>query len=215
MSADVDTTKPWPHWMLDHMLQDDADSMENLIWSVGGSPPYGGISYEEAAAVYALIEDFRGPGRASPARFEAARRFLKQDPHRARMLELFRCYDAIVSDPGAYAQAATDEGLEIATQMHEQAAIGLFQLFHAGVLIRAGKNAAAAERTVEALENLLQAAEGRPACAHRVESAAQNAVVLTAMAGDRARAGELLADLSEVLPAKASDQLRRWLAAQK
>lgn len=215
MPADVDTTKPWPHWMLDYMLQDDEESMEDLIWSVGGSPPYGGISYEEAAAVYELIEDFRGPGRASAARYDAVRKFLKKHPDRERMLELFRCYDEIVSDSESYPQAVADKGLAIATEMGEQAAVGLFQLFQAGVMIRAHQNAAAAKRTIEALENLLQAAASRPACAHRAESAAQNAVALTALGGDRTRAAELLEDLSEVLPASASDQLRRWLATQK
>ena len=72
----------------------------------------------------------------------------------------------------------------------------------------------AAKLTLEALGDLLTAAEKDPACSHRVAQAAQNAVTLTAMAGDKPRAAELLDSLSEVLPAQIVGQLRRWLAQQ-
>jgi hypothetical protein len=52
------TTLPWPHWMLRYVSSDDPEAMSDLEWSVGGSPPYGGVSYDEASAVY---DPARGP----------------------------------------------------------------------------------------------------------------------------------------------------------
>jgi hypothetical protein len=81
-------------------------------------------------------------------------------------------------------------------------------------MAREGQNAEAANFTLEALDSLLTAAEDNPASRKRVEQAVQNAVALTALAGDVPRARELFEMLSEVLPAEARDQIGRWLAAQ-
>ncbi len=76
MPKNTDSSKAWPYWMLRYMMKDDEQAFEDLVWSVGGSPPYGGISYEEAKVVYHLIEDYRGKGMASPARYKAVRKFV-------------------------------------------------------------------------------------------------------------------------------------------
>jgi hypothetical protein len=81
-----DSSKPWPYWMLRAMMSDDKQGFSDLVWSVFGSPPYGGISYEEAGAVYDLIEDFRGSGMASGARYDAVRSVLREHPERERVL---------------------------------------------------------------------------------------------------------------------------------
>jgi len=212
--TDTDSSKPWPYWMLRHMMADDDQSFWDLVWSVGGSPPYGGISYEEAGSVYELIENFRGKGVATPQHYQAVRKHLKDHPDRMRMLDLFHCYDEIVSNSEAYPMALADKGLAIARTMKEPAAIGLFLLFQAGVLTRDGKNAQAAALTLEAMDPLLKAAEEDEAMGKRAMQAAQNAVALTALAGDRRKAGKLVDDFSELLPQEAQTQLRRWLAQQ-
>jgi hypothetical protein len=215
MTANPDTSKAWPHFMLRYMMQADEESFNDLIWSVGGSPPYGGVSYEEAGAVYELIEDYRGKGEASPERFDAVRRFISGHTERERVLDLFQCYDRIVSASDSYSQDVVDEGLAIARSTADPATIGLFSLFHAGILSRDGHNAAAADLTLEALDALLMAADENPASRTRVEQAAQNAVALTAMGGDLPKARQLLETLSEVMPGEAATRLHRWIAAQK
>ena len=215
MSEVVDTARPWPHWMLDHMLRDDEATLQALLASVARSPPDGGIAPDEAGAVRELVEAYRGAGRAPEACYDAVRPFLRRQPERLRMLELFRCYDAIASRPDGYPLSAADEGLAIAQAMREPAAVGLFQLFQAGVSIRAGAHEDAAQRSLEALEMLLQAASARPACAPRIRAAARNAVLLTARGGDAAAAVTLLSHLSEALPAELLAELHGWLAAPR
>jgi hypothetical protein len=88
-------------------------------------------------------------------------------------------------------------------------------LFGAGIMSRERRNADAARVTLEALDLLLMAADENPAARRRVEQAAQNAVALTALAGDVPRASELLDTLADVLSAESATQLRRWIAAQR
>lgn len=215
MSTNIDSSLGWPHWMVRYMLHDSAEALEDLIWSVGGSPPYGGISWEEAAAVFELVENFRGKGMASAAHYAAVRKLVRSHPERQRVMDLFQCYDEIVSASDGYSRTVADKGLAIAESIGEPAPIALFKLYQAGVAGRVGQNAEAAALTVEALELFLGAVEQDPGLAQRVAAAAQNAIALTAMAGDRARAAKLLDDLSEVLAPGAEAQLRRWLAAQR
>jgi hypothetical protein len=215
MSANIDSSLGWPHWMVRYMLHDSADALEELIWSVGGSPPYGGISYEEAAAVFQLVENFRGKGMASPAHYAAVRKLIRGHRERERVMDLFECYDEIVSASDTYSRATANKGLAIAESIGAPAPIGLFKLYQAGVAGREGRNGEAATLTLEALDLFLSAVEDDPGLAQRVAAAAQNAIALTAMAGNRAQAAKLLDDLGEVLAPGAEGQLRRWLAAQR
>jgi hypothetical protein len=215
MPENIDTSLGWPHWMVRFMLQDSEQAFEDLIWSVGGSPPYGGIPYEEAGAVYTLIENFRGKGMASPTHYAAVRKLIRGDPERQHVLDLFQCHDQIVSASDSYSRAVADKGLAIAESIGEPASIALFKLYQAGTYTRTGANAQAATLTLEALDLLLKAAEHDPGLAHRVEQAAQNAVAMTALAGDPEKATKLLNDLAEVLPGGVVAQLRQWIASQR
>jgi hypothetical protein len=59
------TSTPWPYWLIRYLASDDPSAFEDLISSVRGSPPYGGVSYDAvAAAVCERLEAYRGPGRA-------------------------------------------------------------------------------------------------------------------------------------------------------
>jgi hypothetical protein len=213
-STSESTSLAWPYWMVRYMLMDDEESFTELLWSVGGSPPYGGISYEEAEAVYELIEDFRGAGAAAPTSYAAVHAFLGDAPERARVLELFRCYDDIVSASEAYSADRVADGLSIALTLDVPSAVALFILFQAGIAERDGDDAAAAKLTLEALVLLLQSAEHDNRGAKRIAQAAQNAVALTARSGDIARATALLDGLVEVIPPDAAIDMRRWLAQQ-
>ena len=66
---------PWPNWILRYVGADAPDAMEDLVWSVGGSPPYGGVSYDEASEVYNLLEKFMGPGKAPKAAYDSVLKF--------------------------------------------------------------------------------------------------------------------------------------------
>src|SRR5262245_47491464 len=94
---DNPSNTPWPYWMLRYIATDDEKAFWDLVWSVGGSPPYGGVSYEEAKAVYDLLEDYRGPGEASPSSYTAVKKFAKGNQERLDALEAFSINDKITS----------------------------------------------------------------------------------------------------------------------
>ena len=89
----VENDIPWPDWVLRFIAADNEESFMDAIWSVGGSPPYGGVSYEEAAAVYYLLEDYRGPGMAGEKLYEDVRGFIRRDPYRQAVLDIFYVND--------------------------------------------------------------------------------------------------------------------------
>ena len=83
-------TIAWPFWMLRFVATDDPDAFSDLIWSVGGSPPYGGVSYDEGAAVYELLESYRGAGEATPEAYDAVRAHIADNVERQDALEHIR-----------------------------------------------------------------------------------------------------------------------------
>src|SRR5213596_1439490 len=99
------TTLPWPYWMLRYVGSDAPQALEDLIWSVGGSPPYGGVSDDEASAVYDLLEDYRGPGAAEAASYTRVQSFIGSQSDSAIALEIFRCVDQIQSAADSYERA--------------------------------------------------------------------------------------------------------------
>lgn len=207
------TEVAWPHWMLRYVGSDDEDAMEDLIWSVGGSPPYGGVSYDEASAVYDLLEEYRGPGSASGTAYDRVESFVGSDAERKLALDIFRCADEIQSEAASYGMQPVQRGLALSRQAGHRAAEASFLAFEAGLRYREGDLAAARDRTLEALDIFLAAAEEDPVYAKRVRQTAQNAVSLTAMSGDHARARELLHGLAGVMDPAAGEQLRRSLDA--
>jgi hypothetical protein len=205
------TDLPWPHWMLRYVGSDDQDAMEDLIWSVGGSPPYGGVSYEEAAAVYELIEEYTSPGAASVEAYDRVKSFVSGNPHPELAIEIFRCADEIQSAPETYGGATVERGLALSRKAGHRGAEASFLAFEAGLHYRAGDLVTARARTLEALDKFLVAADEDPAYEKRVKQTAQNAVAFTAMGGDRDTARSLLHKLAGVIDPAAADQLRRSL----
>jgi hypothetical protein len=206
------TTMPWPYWMLRYVGTDDGGALDDLIWSVGGSPPYGGVSYEEAAAVYALLEDYRGPDAATDGSYEAVLAFLEPDSEPALAVEIFRCADAIQSDPENYGPDPVQRGLGLSRQLGHRGAEASFLSFEAGWYIREGHDASARDLTRQALEIFLELAEGDEAYAKRVGQSAVNVVSLTARTGDVDGARKLLGDLADLIDPDRAEQLRQALA---
>src|SRR5687768_5529413 len=90
--AERDDSPPaWPHWMARFVGSGgDEGAFWDLIWSVGGSPPYGGVGYDEASAVYELLEAYRGPGMAPDSHYDRVSGFLAGRPDAVLALEAFR-----------------------------------------------------------------------------------------------------------------------------
>src|SRR5262249_25022690 len=142
--------RPWPYWMMRYVGSDDRQALEDLIWSVGGSPPYGGVSRDEAEAVYNLLEAYRGPGAAGEARYEKVRAPTRWRPDRVAVLDIFHCADQIQSTSDSYGREPVDRGLALARQVGHRGAEASFLSFQAGWLFRIGDNAAAADSTLQA-----------------------------------------------------------------
>jgi hypothetical protein len=212
-TASDPTTIPWPYWMLRYVGTDDPGALDDLIWSVGGSPPYGGVSYEEAAAVYELLEDYRGADAAGDASYAAVLAFLEPDSEPARAVETFRCADAIQSDPAGYGLEPVQRGLDLSRALGHRGAEASFLSFEAGWHIRRADDESARDLTRQALDIFLELADGDEAYAKRVGQAAANSVSLTARTGDLDGARQLLAGLADVIEPDLAEQLRQALGS--
>jgi hypothetical protein len=210
----VRTSKAWPFWMLRYVATDDPEAMNDLIWSVGGSPPYGGVRYEEAEAVYELIEGFRGPGEASAERYRRVEAYIKNDDQRRQALAAFRCSDQITSSPESFTLKPVDRGLRLAREIGHSGVEAVFLGYKSAYLLRDGDVKGARDSTKEALDRYLALVDADPAYANRIRQSAQNLISFTAMSGDIPGAWKLLQGLGELLPPENVDQLRRALQAR-
>jgi hypothetical protein len=209
------TEIPWPHWLLRYVGSDDQNAMESLIWSVGGSPPYGGVSYEEASAVYDLIEAYRGPGAASAEAYARVETFTKANPGAQAALDIFRCCDEIQSNSNEYPEAPVLCGLALARQIKHRGAEGCFLWFDAGLKMREGDGQQACARILEALDIFLAAADEDAVYEKRARESAQNSIGYAAQIGDIAGARVLFHKLSGVLDPAIAEQVRAYLDAQR
>ena len=179
---------PWPYWMVRYVVADTMQAMSDLIWSVGGSTPYGGVSAEEAAAVYELVENFRGPGRA-PERFYArVERSALRQPAAWRALEAFRMFDRVASSPDDFSLEDLRVGGVDTVETTEEPLRSYFQLLDAQLRYRDGDYSGAKELTLKAVDVLRAFAARDPVYVHRLTQALTNAVSFCAMDGDLERA---------------------------
>ena len=193
------TAIAWPHWMLRAVATGDEQAMWDLIWSVGGSPPYGGVSYDEAKAVYDLCEAYRGPGMAAESVYDRVRQHCTADDKRKSALDAFHANDRITSDPTEFSAAAVEDGSAIAKRIEHEGLRSLFLLYAADIALREDDKPKALEATLSALRKLLELAAEDDAYAMRVAQAAQNAVSITHLNGDTEGAERLRTQLSGVL----------------
>jgi hypothetical protein len=185
------TSLAWPHWLLRYAASDDRGAFEQLIWSVGGSPPYGGVSYEEASAVYELLEEYQGPGMASAAAYGKVAKFLK-DPKARKALELFRIRDSIASASENLRPEDAEEGLRLATELNHRGCQAYFQLLGAQVFQQQGDIAEARQRALTALTTFAALSLNDQAYMGQMIKAAVNATSFSAMEGEFAAARQTL-----------------------
>lgn len=202
---------PWPYWMLRFIASDNEQAFHDLVWSVGGSPPYGGVSRHEAEAVYDLAEAYRGPGMAPEAAYETLRRRASEWPDRLRTIEVMHSNDEIVSSPGNYSEDPVRRGLTLTDELGHHAANACFQAYQAQLLQQADQLAEARTVTMECLRRFLVEADADPVYAGRTAHLAHNAVALTANAGDVDGARELLRKLAGVLDPAAVERFGQAL----
>ncbi len=213
------TSLPWTHWLLRYAASNDEEAFKDLVWSVGGSPPYGGVSYEEVEAVYELLEEYRGPGDASAQAYEKVRKLIAHKPESLRALELFRIHDRIASSSQDFSAQDVERGAELAEELGHPGARAYFTLLRAELMYRSGEIPEAAQHTSEGLAALQELAFADPVYAGQLLKAAKNAVSFAALDGDFAFArtvhaqmerfgvGEVLAELHSMLgPPPAFDE---------
>jgi hypothetical protein len=211
MTADDAGSVPWPQWMLRYIGANNQQAMMDLVWSVGGSPPYGGISYEEGAAVYELIESHRGPGAASPAAFAAVRSLIGARQDALAALEAFECYDAIVTSPESIDGALAQRGLEVAEGSSHDGARAGFLALAGQARLQDGDVAGAAELFQDALAIFAPLAAEDGVYEERLAATAQNAISLAANSGDVATARYLFGEVGELVAEPGRSALRSAL----
>jgi len=195
-AAAMGTSNPWPEWMLRFIASGDDQAFWDLIWSVGGSPPYGGVSYDEATAVYNFLD---GPDRASPAKYEALKKIIASNPDRLSVLEIYRLHDRITDEPDSFAATDVEAGHALAEKLNHDGVRGLFLCYGCDLANRNGDLPKARDLTVEALRIFLKLADQDPVYAFRAAQTAQNTVSLTALCGDEEAARKLHEQLKPVL----------------
>ncbi len=209
------TNTPWPDWMLRYVGADTQDALEDLIWSVGGSPPYGGVSYDEASEVYNLLEKFTGPGRAPKAAYEAVMNFVRERTYARDALEVFRCFDQVTSSPESFSSQPVERGLELSRKLKHTGAQATFLSFQAQLAHRNGDLLKARDSAVAGLKMYLELAEQDPVYEKRVAQNATNVISFTAMSGDVGEAKRLLAQLGNLIDEDMAEQLHSSLSQMR
>jgi tetratricopeptide (TPR) repeat protein/CHAT domain-containing protein len=202
---------PWPFWMLRYIASGDREAFNDLIWSVGGSPPYGNVSYNEASAVYDLLEEYRGPGTAPAAAYEAVQKYIGGNTERMQALELFRIHDRIASNADDYTDEDVSDGLELATAVGHSGMRAYFLNLQGSTHNKRQDIPAAKAAFLNSLSLFLTAWAEDQAYADRVMTDFQNAIILCVADGDFARAHELLVTAEARLPASVTQHWRKYV----
>jgi hypothetical protein len=201
--------KPWPDHMLRYIASEDQNVLNDLIWSVGGSPPSGGISYDEAGAVYELVEQYYGHGlkTAPKSAYDKVRKFLKSDRKKLNTLDLFQCYDHIVSSQNTFSKKEVDHGLSLCKKLGHTPALMYFLSLLAEVLYRDGNIGKAKDILVDILPTYMYEASQDVVYSARAVAAVQNAISFTAMDGDFPAARQMLDKLGHLISPGAREQI--------
>jgi hypothetical protein len=181
--------------MLRYVGSDDPGAFSDLIWSVGGSPPYGGVSHEEAGAVYELLEAHQGPGVASEQAFAKLDPYLDDALKRAT-IEIFRVRDRIASAPESFGAKEVAEGLRLADSLNHQGCGAYFTLLAAQLRYQEGNITEAKDLAFQALTMLAALTLKDQAYMRQMLAAGANGASFAAMDGDLPSARQVL-DLLE------------------
>jgi tetratricopeptide (TPR) repeat protein len=189
---------PWPYWMIRYIVADTEAAMWDLIWSVGGSPPYGGVSYDEAAAVYELVERFRGPGKAPEINYANVERHIINKPIAFKAIEAFRFYDKVASKSETYTYQDLMIGKEEAIGVVEEPLSSYFKLLKAGLKYNEGKLEDAYHLASQTIDPLLTYAENDPVYTKRLSQALINTATFSTLNGDLVFARRCAAELKKL-----------------
>jgi len=182
----------WPHWMRRHIAVGSEQTYQDLIWSVGGSPAYGGVGWKEAEAVYKLLEEgYRGPGTADESLYGSLLGFVGKDREKTLTLQAFRLHDRIASAPESFSQADVECGATIARELNDDGLIAYFELLGAQLAHRDGDIGRAKQLTVDSFTRLSRLALGDDAYVTALGKASINGVSFAVMDGDFATARAL------------------------
>jgi hypothetical protein len=193
--------------MLRYIGANNEEAHWDLIWSVGGSPPYGGVSTEEAGAVYELIESYRGAGQASSESFEAVRRLIQGRPDALGALDAFECHDTIVSDSENISLAHAQRGREISERLGHDGARASFLILEGQAHLQRGDAFTAKQMFQDALPLYASLAAHDPVYNDRLGAVAQNSISLAANEGDIATARALFEQVGHLVPEPGRSQI--------
>jgi tetratricopeptide (TPR) repeat protein len=177
------TTVAWPEWTFRYVGSGSMEAFNDLIWSVGGSPPWGGVSWEEAEAVYELLEAYRGPGQAPESAYDKLLALLK-DSRRVSAVEVFRLHDRIASAPEDFTHDDVLPGIALAQDVGDQKLLAYFRLLLAQLLHNRGDIPEALDITRAALVTFATASLEDPVYAANAMKAGQNCVSYAASDGN-------------------------------
>ena len=195
------TAQPWPYWMLRFIASNgDEDAYSDLVWSVAGSPPYGGVGVAEADAVYELLEAYVGPGVAGADCYDRVSRLLDGRPDAVLALAVFRIHDRIASDPDGFAPSDVAAGRTFATESGHAGLATYFDLLAAEVALRNERITVAKDLLLAVLPRLTALAADDRAYVGQARVVAQNAAEVAATVGDTNRA-RIATAVMEVLAA--------------
>ncbi len=180
---------PWPHWMRRHIAVGREQTYHDLISSVGGSPPYGGVGRKEAEAVFKLLEEgYRGPRAADDALYSALQICIGKNREKALTLQAFRLHDRIASAPDNFTTADVEAGAVVARELSDAGLIAYFALLAAQLAHREGDMARAKQLTLESFTHLSKLTLTDTAYTEPLGKASINGVSFAVMDGDFAAA---------------------------
>jgi tetratricopeptide (TPR) repeat protein len=211
-SSNINATSiPWPTWLIRYIASDDRNAFNDVIWSVGGSPPYGGVSYEEASAVYDLLESHLGQGMAPESAYEKVRQFIDKKPERLYALEAFHCYDHIKSSPDAYSEQDITNGIALSNKLDNEGLQAFFISLQAQLLYKAGEISKARQLIDKALSIFVTLASKDHAYTKRVADLTTNAASFMVMDADFATARKIMNQLADVGDKEGFDRMHKML----
>lgn len=176
---------PWPYWLTRAILASGEDAWMDAVWSVGGSPPSGGVSYDEGAAVYELLEAYRGPGMASSSSYDAVAAHLGGDPAAVLALEIFRLHDVIASRDSPHAtREEIDAGIALAEDLRDPRAMLYFELLDGDLAIQEERLTDAKERFIACAGALQALVVEDPVYVPRLADVMLNVTSLSVLDGD-------------------------------
>ena len=188
----------WPFWMVRYIVADTKQALDDLIWSVGGSPPYGNVSYEEAEAVYNLIQDFMGSDKATERSYAKVEKFIINKPVELKAIEAFRIYDIVASNSANYAYNDLRIGNDDAVDVVDQPLSSYFNLLKAGLKYKEGDLKEALKLSVKAVDPLLNFAQNDPVYLNRLSQTLTNTAMFATLNGDLAEARRCANELKKI-----------------